>query len=102
MRIIKRARLVEFWTRHPKSRNALQRWFEITRAAAWRSFLNVKDNFPAADQVRVSSGSNCVVFDIAGNNYRMIAAIHYNRQIVHTLRIFTHAEYNTGQWKIQL
>jgi len=87
---------------HPKSHSAMQRWFELIRSAAWDSFLEVKAIFPASDQVRVSSGGTCVVFDLAGNNYRMIASIHYNRQIVHVLKILTHAEYDTGKWRKEL
>jgi mRNA interferase HigB len=42
------------------------------------------------------------VFNIAGNKYRLVTAIHYNRQIVYTLRVMTHAEYSRDKWKEQL
>jgi mRNA interferase HigB len=50
----------------------------------------------------VKSGKPVTVFNIAGNKYRLIAAIHYNRQIVYTLRIMSHAEYSRAKWKDQL
>lgn len=42
------------------------------------------------------------VFDIGGNKYRLVTAIHYNRQLIYVLRIMTHAEYDKEKWKEQL
>jgi mRNA interferase HigB len=42
------------------------------------------------------------VFDIGGNKFRLIAAIHYNKQIVYVLRILTHREYDDQKWKRDL
>ncbi len=42
------------------------------------------------------------VFNIAGNQYRLIAAIHFNMQSVYTLRLMTHAEYSKDRWKDEL
>jgi mRNA interferase HigB len=39
------------------------------------------------------------VFNIRRNDYRLIAAVHFNRQIVYTLRFMTHAEYSKDRWK---
>jgi mRNA interferase HigB len=52
--------------------------------------------------VRVASHRPVVVFNIGGNAYRLVAAIHYNKQVVYVLRIMTHAEYDRGEWKKQL
>jgi mRNA interferase HigB len=49
--------------------------------------------------VTVRSGRQVVVFNIGGNKYRLITAIHYNRQLVFTLRVLTHAEYSRDDWK---
>lgn len=43
-----------------------------------------------------------MVFNIGGNKYRLIAAIHFNRQIIFVLRFLTHAEYDKNIWKEQL
>jgi mRNA interferase HigB len=40
-----------------------------------------------------------VVFDIKGNHYRLIAALHYNKQAVFLLEVMDHAEYAKGFWK---
>jgi mRNA interferase HigB len=52
--------------------------------------------------VKVSSGGQVVVFNVCGNAYRLIVAIHFNRQIVFTLRFLTHADYSKDQWKTEL
>jgi mRNA interferase HigB len=40
-----------------------------------------------------------VVFDIKGNYYRLIAAIHYNTKLVYVLEVMTHAQYDKDEWK---
>jgi mRNA interferase HigB len=47
----------------------------------------------------VKSGKTAWVFNIHGNDFRLIAAIHFDRQVVYTLRFMTHAEYSKNQWK---
>ena len=49
--------------------------------------------------VAVASGRTVVVFNVRGNRYRLVTAIHYNRQIIYTLRFMTHAEYSKNRWK---
>jgi mRNA interferase HigB len=57
------------------------------------------ETFPHADQVTVASKRTVTVFNIGGNNYRLITAIHYNTKIVYILRFLTHAEYDKDAWK---
>lgn len=42
------------------------------------------------------------IFDIGGNKFRLIAAIHYNTGKVFVLRVLTHKEYDAERWKDQL
>ena len=53
----------------------------------------------STDDVTVESGRRVVVFNIGGNKYRLIAAVHYNTQIVYALLFMTHAEYDKDKWK---
>ena len=53
-------------------------------------------------QVRVSSGNPVVVFNVCGNTYRLICAIHYDTGKVFLLRFLTHAEYSKSRWKDEL
>ena len=99
MRIIKRSTLAKYWERNPQSRAGLMHWHGLARKARWTSLQDVRATFPHADAVTVASGRNVVVFNIAGNRYRLITAIHYNRQLVFTLTVLTHGEYGKGKWK---
>jgi mRNA interferase HigB len=47
----------------------------------------------------VKSGNTATVFNIVGNRYRLITAIHYNRQMIFLMMVLTHAEYSTDKWK---
>jgi len=80
----------------------LRTWAQQTQAAQWRNFAQVRRTFPSADMATVGSGRPVVVFNIAHNRYRLIAAVHYNMSIVYTLMIPTHKEYDRNVWKEQL
>jgi len=75
---------------------------EVVRQAEWRSLAEVRRTYAHADAVKVGSGKIATVFNIAGNDYRMITAIHYNTGVVYTLLFLTHAEYSKDRWKKQL
>lgn len=94
MRIISRRTIREFVTHHADSRDALDQWYRTTLAADWKSTADVRQVYPHADPV-----GNKTVFNIKGNAYRLITAIHYNRGIVFVREILTHAEYDKGDWK---
>ena len=91
-----------FWQTHREAEASLRQWIGLTKAARWLSFVDVQRTFPSADQVRVASGRTVVIFNIAHNRYRLIAAIHFNRRIVYTMMVLTHKEYDRGAWKDQL
>ena len=99
MRIIKRATLATYWRRNPQAQSGLWYWHKLAKRARWTCFQDVRATFPHADAVPVASGRSVVVFNIAGNKYRLITAIHYNRQLVFTLMVLTHAEYDKQKWK---
>jgi mRNA interferase HigB len=99
MRIIKRATLAAYWRRNPQAASGLLYWHKLAKAARWTCLQDVRATFPHADAVTVKSGRRVVVFNIAGNKYRLITAIHYNRQLAFTLMALTHAEYDKAMWK---
>ena len=94
MHIITRRRLNEFAHQHPTAKPGLQHWYTVIKSQSFSSFSELKAIFPNADQV-----GRLTVFNIGGNNFRLIAAIHYNRQKVYVRAILTHAEYDRGRWK---
>ena len=94
MHIISRKALREFAQRHPDSENALDSWFHLVRTNQFESFNALRQLFPSADKV-----GKLIVFNIGGNKYCLIAAIHFNRQKVYIRHILTHSEYDKGTWK---
>jgi len=102
MNIISRKRIRDFAARHPDAGTGLELWYRVTRAARWVNIRDVRLVFPAADAVAVKSGNTVTVFNIGGNKYRLVAAIHYNAGRVYVLRILTHTEYDKGAWKSTL
>lgn len=102
MRVISPKKLRVFWEKHRKAERPLRMWLKVAEAAEWNSFADVGGTFRSADLVRVKSGGSVVVFDIGGNKFRVIGAVHYNTQRVFLLRVFTHAEYDRMNWKAEL
>jgi mRNA interferase HigB len=43
-----------------------------------------------------------IVFNVCGNQYRLIVAMHFNKQMAYTLRFLTHSEYGRDDWKNEL
>jgi len=102
MRIVKPARVREFATAHPDAAPALHAWLKSARNADWRSIRDVRATYRHADAVAVKSGRTVTVFNVCGNKYRLIVAIHYNWSMVYVLRFLTHAEYDKDFWREQL
>jgi len=102
MRIITKKRLREFTERYLDAAEPLNNWRGVIRAARWRNIQDCRRIYPHADLVKVASGNAVTVFNIGGNKYRLVVAIHYNRQRVYVLRCLRHAEYSKGRWKMEL
>lgn len=102
MWIIKPGAVRAYADRHADAAEALNRWMFLVKRAEWRNFSQLRAVFRSADEVGVASGRKVVVFNIGGNNYRLIAAVRYNLGKVFVLRFMTHAEYDKGKWKASL
>jgi|SRR5882724_4662943 len=98
MRIIKKKFLEDAKRAHPRARSSLDHWLRITKAAHWQNLNETRESFPHADQVTVKSKRTVTIFNIT-NDFRLITAIHYNREAVFTMRFLTHAEYDKNSWK---
>jgi mRNA interferase HigB len=102
MRLIEPA-TVELWAKkHVAARPSLQHWKTIISSAQWTTFTDIRQTFSSADQVTVASDRTVIVFNIAGNRFRLITAVHYRTAIVFALRFLTHAEYSKDRWKNDL
>jgi mRNA interferase HigB len=76
-----------FWDRHPDSRASLESWYSVVRTASWKTPAEMKQVYHNADLV-----GRRTVFNIAGNEYRLIARVNYRSQRVFVLFLLTHAE----------
>jgi mRNA interferase HigB len=94
MHVITKARLMEFWAKHPEAEHPLDGWYRLMCKETFTDFAHLRATFPSADLVGVFT-----VFNIGGNKYRLITAIHYNRSKVYIRHVLTHAEYDRGDWK---
>jgi len=77
-------------------------WLAKAKYAIWKNLNDVRATFPGADQVVVGSDKKVIVFNIGGNHYRLICAVHFNRGNLYVLRFMTHAEYSKDNWKKEL
>jgi mRNA interferase HigB len=102
VRIVTQKAIGAFVRKHPAAGPSLRSWLLVAKRAQWSDLQDVRRSFPSADGVTVKSGRIATVFNIAGNKFRLITAIHYNRQIVFVMRFLTHAEYSKDKWKEEL
>jgi mRNA interferase HigB len=90
MRIIALAQLREFWNKHPQAELPLRAWHAIASRSDWKSPTDIKQAYRNASFLP----NNRVVFNIKGNDYRLIVAVHYNRGMMFIRFVGTHAEYD--------
>ncbi|WP_046566363.1 type II toxin-antitoxin system HigB family toxin [Paraburkholderia fungorum] len=92
MRVISNKTLVDFAARYPDAGIPLQMWRRTIEAGFFACFADLKQAFNATDKA-----GKFYVFDIAGNKYRLIAAIHFDTQKLYVRHVLTHKEYD--KWK---
>ncbi|MFC7339531.1 type II toxin-antitoxin system HigB family toxin [Haloferula chungangensis] len=102
MRVIKEQFLWEAASPKSKTGKWLEVWRTVVRSADWKNIEDVRKTYPSADPVKVDSGRTVTIFNVCGNDYRLITAIHYDKQRLYTLRFLTHAEYDKNRWKKEL
>ena len=90
MRIFTEQALKEYAEAHPDVKVALQEWTTVVKNSKWTCFADVKRTFNSVDNV----GNQHYVFNIRGNNYRLVVVIKFTIQFVYVRFIGTHAEYD--------
>jgi mRNA interferase HigB len=100
--VIKPSRVRDYAKANPKACGSLMAWLRAARKANWKNLHEVRQTMRSADGVKVASGNTVTVFNIGGNNYRLIVAIHFNRRMLYVLRFLSHAEYDSNKWKAEL
>jgi mRNA interferase HigB len=90
MRVIALRTLRDYWERHPDSRSSIQAWYADAKRADWRSPAEIKATYRNASIL----GDNRVVFNLKGNDYRLVVRIAYRFGVVYIRFIGTHGEYD--------
>lgn len=90
MVIISRSAIQDFNSKHPVAANALNDWYSKTTLADWSNFHDVKQTFNSCDYVE----NDRYVFNIMGNNYRLVALIVFGTRTVFIRGVMTHTEYD--------
>ena len=90
MRVIAVSTLKNFWARYPVAEQLLRAWHAEAKSADWASPADVKAQFRSSS---ILQGGR-VVFNIAGNKFRLVVAILYNTRIVLIRFVGTHDQYN--------
>jgi mRNA interferase HigB len=91
MNVIAKRTLVRFWEKHNQAETPLKAWHGIVSKARWSSPQDVKNDF--GSNVDFIS-DNRIIFDIAGNKYRLVGLVAYRSQRVFVRFIGTHKEYD--------
>ena len=90
MRVIAASTLRAFWERHPDAEPPLKAWYAEAANATWIQPADIKETYRSASVLK----NRRVVFNIKGNDYRLIVAIAYKLQIVYVKFVGTHKEYD--------
>ena len=90
MRIIARSKIIDYYTDNPDAEVALEEWYHKTKRAEWTCFADMKKTFNSVDNV----GNQHYVFNIRGNNYRLVVVIMFTIKTVLIRFIGTHADYD--------
>ena len=90
MVIISKTILVDAGTKHPNVINALNEWYSVCKNADWNSLADIKQSFNSVDYV----GNDRYVFNIKGNDYRLVAMIFFNIRTMYIRFIDTHSKYD--------
>lgn len=88
--------LRDFWLKHPASEKPLRYWHSVVEHSDFNDFHDVRETFNSADYV-----TPYTVFDIGGNNYRVIVVIRYRFKKIYVHDVLTHREYDNWNKRYQ-
>ena len=79
-----------FWEKHPDAEQALKSWVDETKKATWTQPAEIKEQYRSASILI----NRRVVFNIKGNDYRLVVSVAYHYQAVYVKFIGTHKAYD--------
>lgn len=89
MRLTAETALIQFSAKHPESQRVVHAWYKVFKSCAAKDFNELKQTFATADYVP----PKYTVFNVGGNEYRIVLHIHYNTQRAFVRFIGAHTEY---------
>ena len=92
MRIISERALREFWEKHADAEASMKAWIRITKESDWQNLIDVRAVFGNADYHH-----DFVIFNVGGNNFRIVGIIEYKKHLVFISSVLLHSEYNQHQ-----
>lgn len=90
MHIVSLKTLRLFWEKHPDAEQPLRAWYLIAKRARWRTPSDIKADYGTASII----GNNRVVFNIKGNDYRLVVLAAYHKGRLFIRFVGTHADYD--------
>lgn len=90
MRIVSKKAINQYVTNNPRATNALNDWYKKTKEADWHNFADIRRTFATVSQV----GNDRYVFNIKGNDYRLVVLILFTPHTVYIRFIGTHEDYD--------
>lgn len=95
MRVLGRDKLETFKRKHPTARGPINAWEAEAQAARWRKWADIKAAYPSASWLE----NRRVVFNIKGNDFRLVVRVHFQLGQVLIERVGTHADYD--KWPLK-
>ena len=90
MRVVAISTLRAFWLNHPDAQTPLQAWYAVASRAQWKSPSDIKIAYRNAS----FTANNRVVFNIKGNDYRLVVLVRYEKGLLFVKFVGTHAQYD--------
>jgi mRNA interferase HigB len=90
VKIFSRGTIRDFWEKHSDCELQMKTWYRETEKSNWASINELKLEYPSASILK----DNRIVFNIKGNDYRLIVKFNFEYQLAWIRFIGTHAEYD--------
>jgi mRNA interferase HigB len=90
MQIVSRKLIHDFIRTYPDGKGSIEAWFHEAKIAEWTTSMDIKRRYASASFL----SKNYVIFNIKGNNYRLVTQVAYNTGVVYVKWAGTHAEYD--------
>ena len=89
-RIFSKRTLRDFWLVHPDAEQYLKTWYDTAANSNWKSPPDVKQSYATASILK----DGRIVFNIKGNDYRLVVRMNFEKKWIFVRFIGSHAEYD--------